>query len=150
MVASERRLKVWAGLVGKWARRILCDPGWVITVKWDSEVETTAEADTDRAEYREGSVRLRPDTEPDNRIACHEVLHIALAGMSWTGPLAMEEVAAGVGASVFSTWQQQAEEACVEGLTRAFVLAYAEQDTNEPDVRRSQGEQKGVCIVTMP
>ena len=140
----------WVRLFTKWAQRLLGDPGWYITIQWSDEIEEgcTAEASVERVEYREATILIRRDAPPDNRVACHEIVHLVIAPFAWVGTLAFTEVGVPKAESLFSTWVQQAEESAVDALTRAFLLAYTTEDKGEPSVW-SEELTNGRCIVTL-
>jgi len=121
--------KSWASLVGKWQKRILRDPDWQIRIDEDVEIEepATAIAVTNRFVYREAAIKVRPGIPPDNRIACHEVCHVAVAPLAWSAREAIEETVNTVEAQLLvEAWLIQAEEILAESLTRAFLAAYGE------------------------
>ena len=122
--------RTWESLITLWVARILGDPGWRVRVLPSDTVEAPATAITDaeRFVYREATVRYRPDALPDNRIACHEVCHIAVAAVAWPGIWAMQKIATEANATLTQEWVTNAEEQVVEGLTRAFLAAYGEED----------------------
>ena len=121
--------KSWGSLIAKWQKRILRDPGWKIRIDEDVEIEepATAIVVTDRFVYREAAIKLRPKLPPDNRIACHEVCHIAVAALCWSARNAVEETADTVETQLLvEAWLLQSEEVTAELLTRAFLVAYGE------------------------
>jgi hypothetical protein len=72
---------------------------------------------------------------------------MALISLSWSGPLALDEVVAGEAVDVFSTWHQQAEEETAEVLTRAFIAAYSEEDKDEPSLLNNGKDTNGSRII---
>ena len=124
----------WTALFEKWGGRILQDPGWRFFVEEDAAVELpcTINLDMSRYEYREAHFTIRPGAVPDERIACHEIVHVALASLSWPATLALGNVVDGVGYAVADAWLTNAEEITTDNLSRAFVAAYADEVSTVP------------------
>ena len=121
--------KTWTSLIARWQKRILRDPEWKIRIDEDVEMEepATAIVVSERFVYREAAIKLRPKLPPDNRIACHEVCHIAVAALAWSARNAIDETANTVESQLLvDAWLTQSEEVVAELLTRAFLAAYGE------------------------
>ena len=121
-------------LFEKWGRRILQDPGWRFFVQEDAAVELpcTINLDTSRYEYREAHFTIRPGAAPDERIACHEIVHVALAGLAWPAQMAFDAVVDGNAGVVGGAWLKNAEEITTDNLSRAFLAAYADEVSTVP------------------
>ena len=119
----------WQSLVRKWQRRILRDPGWEIEmVAVPAKQGRALSVETKDYQYRKAQIIYPHDSQPDNAVACHEVIHIALAGLSATATVATRVLGGDTHTKLAEEWIVSEEERAVETLTRALVAAYAEED----------------------
>jgi len=152
--AEVDKLAVWEKLIRVWATRLLRDPGWMIRVRWgdDLPAKVDAETDTEWVNYRMATVTIPRGAEPSRRVACHEVVHILVADLTWAGVSVAERILGkGIDASlrVGIAWVQDVEERVVEVLTRAFLAAYYTDDHSAagmPEMDMREGDDERLVV----
>jgi hypothetical protein len=122
----------WKRLIDKWVKRLLPEPGWRVRIEETTEIEepATAICYAERYPYRQATIQVRLGMVPNNAVACHEVCHILLAQATWPAQWMIDEMAReGAPQGIAKKWLEKSEEQVAEALTRAFLAAHKEEDS---------------------
>jgi len=125
--AAGRRANSWEAPIEKWVGRIL-GKDWEVQVIPTEELKGTlwgASTMQDHYPYRHAIIEYNPDAPPTDYMACHEVVHIALAPLA----MACKRASGVIGAAgkVLAEWTEDAEERTCDVLTRALLRAHGEE-----------------------